>query len=235
MTTTRINRFVASSLALFGLCAPLGAAAQIQFKKGDIVVMEPTSLPEAAQLPGDSLFLNAANDGSFYLYVEQQQGARLVVFDVSDPAHIKVKSVTSLGGPGAFDFVQPLSTSAELVRYREGDGMGVLDLKNARHPSIQPLSNSVGDADVHTLGAGGFLAVSNPVFTQDARPKDFLVFDTVAAGTPALLTTVRQVTHQTTNQYMGTTFLSGDGGLTVVRRLSAERDYTTHQQQMSGN
>jgi hypothetical protein len=79
-------------------------------------------------------------DGSAYLYIEQQRGAQLSVFDVTDPSKIKLASSISLNVPGAFDFVRPLGGRAELVRFRENRGVAVLDLQKAKKPLLgEPL------------------------------------------------------------------------------------------------
>src|SRR6202035_5387717 len=90
------------------------AEAEIHSKSNNLVVMEPRDLPEQAQAPGNSLFLHSDNAGGTYLYVEQQQGARLSVFDVTDPARIKLVVSTPLAAEGAFHFVRPLGNNAEL-------------------------------------------------------------------------------------------------------------------------
>ena len=74
----------------------LPAEAEIHSKSKGLVVMEARDLPEQAQLPGNSLFLHSDNAGHTYLYVEQQQGARLSIFDVTDPARIKLVVSTRL-------------------------------------------------------------------------------------------------------------------------------------------
>ena len=58
-------------------------------------------------------------DGETYLYVVQQNGARLALFDVTDPAEIKPASSVPLNARGAFDFVRYLSGRTELVRFRD--------------------------------------------------------------------------------------------------------------------
>src|SRR6201999_833306 len=105
------------------------AQAEIHQKSNDVVVMEPRDLPEQAQMPGNSLFLHSDNAGRTYLYVEQQQGARLSVFDVTDPARIKLVVSTPLAAEGAFDFIRPLGYDAELVYYRDSQREAVLDLR----------------------------------------------------------------------------------------------------------
>ena len=85
------------------------------------------------------------------------------------------------------------------------------------------------------LGETGFLGVDEPYNHVRATPRDDQVVDISTPSDPVLLITVKQVKHQVANSDMGTTFLLGSDGLTVVRRISVENDYATHQQQMSGN
>ncbi len=126
--------FAATVLGCATLVTPLLAHAQLRSKSGEIVVMEPRNLPEEAQLGGNSFFLHADNSGTTYLYVEQQQGARLTVFDVTDPSHVKTVASTPLTVSGPFDFVRPLDGHVELIRFRDGKTVGVLDLSEARKP-----------------------------------------------------------------------------------------------------
>ncbi len=234
MKSARI-RIATAALAFTALAAPFTIQAQIRSRSGEIVVMEPSSLPEAAQLGGNSFFLHTTDGGSFYLYVEQQSGARLTVFDVTDPAHIKTVSSTPLTVSGPFDFVRPLDGRAELVRFRDGKGVGVLDLSKANHPSLRMVSALMDPGQTQSLGETGFLGVNEPYNYVRAMPRDYQVVDISTPSDPVLLTTVKQVKHQVANSDMGTTFLLGGDGLTVVRRISVENDYATHQQQMSGN
>jgi hypothetical protein len=81
--------------------------------------MEARDLPEQAQTPCNSLFLHSDNAGSTYLYVEQRQGTRLAVFDVTDPARIKLVVSSPLAAEVALDFVRPLGDHAELVYFRD--------------------------------------------------------------------------------------------------------------------
>lgn len=59
-------------------------SGEIRSKTRDLIVEAPSDLPEQAHTPGNSCFLYSDGDGSTYLYVEQQQGARLSVFDVTE-------------------------------------------------------------------------------------------------------------------------------------------------------
>jgi hypothetical protein len=234
-----MNNLIKSTLAL-GLVVTAEvlstspAAAEIHSKSNRLVVMQARDLPEQAQAPGNSLFLHSDNAGSTYLYVEQQQGTRLSVFDVTDPARIKLVVSTPLATEGAFDFVRPLGDHAELVYFRNSQREAVLDLRKAKRPVLRmvPAVTDLGPAE--SLGQSGFLATSQAYTYVPAVTHDYQVIDVVASD-PAQLATVTDVRHRVTNNETGTTFLLGPNGLTVVRRLSVENAYKVHQMQMQGN
>ena len=106
-------------------------------------MIQPGNLPEEAQLGGNSFFLHSDDSGTTYLYVEQQQGARLAVFDVTDPGHVKTVSSTALAVSGRFDFVRPLNGRTKLIRFRDESTVGLLDLAKAKKPSIRVVSTLV--------------------------------------------------------------------------------------------
>ena len=90
-----------------------------------------------------------------YLYVEQEQGAQLAVFNVTDPAHMKSVVTMPLTVPGPFDFVRPLDGKAELIRFRDGKTVGVLDLTKVRKPSIRIVAALVDTGQTESLGESG--------------------------------------------------------------------------------
>jgi hypothetical protein len=226
-----------STLALVFTAAVLttsSAEAEIHSKSKDLVVMEARDLPEQAQTPGNSLFLHSDNAGSTYLYVEQQQGARLSVFDVTDPARIKLVVSKQLAAQGAFDFVRPLGDDAELVYFRDNRKEAVLDVRKAKRPELRmiPAMTDLGAAE--PLGESGFLVRTQAHAYTPAVARDYQVMD-VAGSIPTQLATVSNVKHRVTNDYTGTIFLLGSDGLTVVRQLSVENDYKEQQLQTQGN
>jgi hypothetical protein len=233
-----MNNTIKSTLAL-GLVVAAAvltstAQAEIHSKSKQLVVMEPRDLPEPAQAPGNSLFLHSDNAGSTYLYVEQQQGARLSVFDVTDPARIKLVVSTPLAAEGTFDFVRPLGYNAELVYFRDGQKEAVLDLREAKRPVLRMISTVTDLGPVESLGQSGLLATSQPYNYVPASGRNYHVID-IAASAPAQLAAVNDVRHRVTNDETGTTFLLGPNGLTVIRRLRVESDYRAHQMQTQGN
>jgi hypothetical protein len=210
------------------------AQAEIHSRSKELVVMEARDLPEQAQTPGNSLFLHSDNAGSTYLYVEQQQGARLSVFDVTDPARIKLAVSTPLAAEGAFDFVRSLGDDAELVYFRDNQKEAVLDLRKTKRPVLRMISTMTDLRPTEVFGESGLLVTSQGYKYIPAVARDYQVID-IAASNPAQLATVRDVKHRVTNDETGTTFLLGSNGLTVVRRLSVENDYKEHQLQTQGN
>jgi hypothetical protein len=210
------------------------AEAEIHSKSQELVVMEARDLPEQAQTPGNSFFLHSDNTGSTYLYVEQQRGARLSVFDVTNPAHIKLVVSTPLATDGAFDFVRPLGNQAELVYFRDSQKEAVLDLRKAKRPVFRETSTVTDLGQAETLGENGLLSTSQVHTYVPAVARDYQVID-IAASSPTQLATVKDVKHRVTNDETGTTFLLGSNGLTVVRRLSIENNYKVSQMQMEGN
>jgi len=101
------------------------------------VLVPPADLPEMARQGGEAMLLLDAKDGRTLLYVEQDQGASLAIFDVTDPLHIKGEGAVQLNAPAPFDFVTNAGNQAELVRYRDGGGVAVLDLHNVKGPVLK--------------------------------------------------------------------------------------------------
>ena len=221
--------------AAFAALIALPVQAQIYSKNHELVVENPRTLPEQAQSTGTALFLHSDDAGRTFLYEEQADGKRLAVFDVTDPAHITVVSTQALEDHGAFDFVRPLDGRAELVRFRQGGAVGVLDLRKSKTPTLRLVNALINPGESQSLGESGYLGIDEPYNYVRAIPRDYQVVDISVPSEPSLLTTVKAVKHQVTNGDTGTTFLLGSEGLTVVRRISVEEDYKIHQLQMQGN
>ena len=218
--------------ALVTLVPSYVSHAQLHSKSGRLIVLTPRDLPEAARVNGNSFFLHASG-GGYYLYVEQQSGAQLVIFDVTDPAHIKVKATQRLAVSGPYDFVRPMGVNGELMRFRDGKTVAMLDVSKEGAPEMR---------DASAMKAQGETVVSeNPSSSDGSEPDKFVrpvrhdyeVVDTAAVGQPEHVTTVKQVKQQVVNDDTGTTFLLNSDGLTVIRRTDAEEAYATHKQQLA--
>lgn len=200
----------------------------------DIIVVAPTTLPSLAQQGSEDLLLYSDDAGSTYLYLEQQNGARLAVLDVTDPAHIVLAASVTMELPHAYDFVQAVGTSSELIRFRDGAGIAFLDLRHPKNPRAVTVRD-LTSVPFEMLGESGYLATAQRAGTDAAnlQGRDVQVIDTTA--TPRLIATVAHATREVSRSETGTTFLLGDQGLTVVRRTDVEELHAQHEMSMRGN
>jgi hypothetical protein len=203
----------------------LGAILPLQIihagSSSSVVVVPPTELPSLAQQSGEAMFLRDASDGRTLLYVEQRQGSQLAVFDVTDPAHVKGKGSAQLDAAGPFDFVAPLGRRAELVRFRDGRGDAILDLRKA--PTLNKVQglDSQGSA---TLLRYDVLGATAPASFPDSVqiPRDYQVLQAGGSHGEERVIEVKQVRQEATKVDTGTTFLLAEKGLYVIRRPALE-------------
>lgn len=221
--------------AILAVAGTATLKAELRSKSNEIIVLQPTDLPEQAREGGNSLFLHSDSEGRMYLYIEQHEGARLTTLDVTDPGKIRFVSFLVLSSPAPFDFVRPLGGQAELIRYRDSKGLAILDMHSARKPVVKSVSGLTESGSTEPLGERAFMMIDEPYSYVRAVPRDFQVIDISSPADPVLLTTVKQVRHKVVNGQTGTTFLIGSEGLTVIRRLPVEQEYKTEQIQKSHN
>jgi hypothetical protein len=206
------------------------AEAQVQSHSKNIVVVLPTSLPELARRPGIAFQLySGSGDGKCYLYIEQHHGQRLLVLDVTDPAHIKQVNAISLSVPGPYEFVQTLANSTFLIRFGNHGGIAMIDLGKPNSPVLKGTSALYFPGPVEPMGRSGFLMAREPEFGSPATPRDYEVVDSSNPAGPSLLCTVKQVNAKIDRSETGTIFLLGSEGLTVIRRPQTEDRYKTDQ------
>src|ERR1700722_4484351 len=116
-----IKNIVLASAVLVSAASTLTASA-FEKPKSNFIVQALSTKAEFAQNSSQDLLLRADEHGTAYLYVEQQQGALLTIFDVTDPVHITLAASVPTAAHGAFDFVTPVGESSELVAFRDGSG-----------------------------------------------------------------------------------------------------------------
>jgi hypothetical protein len=191
--------------------------------KTDFIVQALSTNPEFVGNTSEDLLLHDGDDGSTYLYVEQQQGGVLTIFDVTNPDHMKLLKSVPTETRGSYDFVTPLGGSTELISFRDGSGTAVLDLRNAKTPRVT-LIEVPASLPTETLGTVGYLSLRQQAKpTAPAQLRDIDLVET--SQSPRLLTTVTGVTKETARAQTGTIFLLGEGKITVIRRKDAEREY----------
>ncbi len=211
----------------------LAQAASHQ-SKTDILVEPSTTLPELAQQKSEDILLHFDGAGTPYLYVEQQQGAQLVVLNVNDPAHVKVVASVTTGVSRPYDFVQAMGDTLEQIRFRDGSGSALLNMRKAKAPQVVNVENSVAEP-VKPLGNSSYLVVMTNFTQQQAVPagRDYRVLE---FGTPAHpVVTIAGVTRIAERSDTGTIFLLGTQGLTVIRNLGAEQQYAAEEAVLDHN
>jgi hypothetical protein len=206
--------------------ATLPAAAA--FIQPQLMVQSLSTKPQFVRYPSQDLLLRSDNQGSVYLYVEQEEGAVLTVFDVTDPGHMKLLTSVSTEGHGPYDFVSPMGGSTELVAFRDGSGTAILDLRKARKPQMSAVRSAAAQV-IEPLGSVGYLSSSIPQ-AQTVRIQSRNVQLIATGRRPRVLATLNGVTRELDRPETGTIFLLAKGRVTVIRRRDAERQYTMDQE-----
>jgi hypothetical protein len=169
----------------------------------DTILVAPSNLPELARQSGEAMLLGDTVDGRTLLYIEQNQGSQLAIFDVSDPAHVKSDASVTLDVPGPFDFVGSAGNQAEIVRFRLDQGEALLDLHNGKKSKLKKID--VAYPQVSTIKLSTDEITATNAATSLIRAID-----------------PKQVRGETSNADTGTTFLLTEKGLYLIRRPALE-------------
>jgi hypothetical protein len=236
MKATKAVRFAKIAIAaITGLLLTLSVQAEIKSRSGNQIVVEPADLPEMARTPGQSLFLYETADSETYLYGEQENGTRLAILDVTDPAKIKATALVPVKASGAFDFVRCLNDRAELVRFRESGQLAELDLREPKNPTLKSASSLSEPGHTESLGETGLVMINGHYRYVGGKAHDYNLVDVSNPAHPTPVATIKQVKHKVVNEETGTTYLLSSDGLTVIRRPRVEEDHKTEQIQEEWN
>jgi hypothetical protein len=233
MNKKRIVRIAQVMLATALTLTVTGLAEAENKPSEKIILVTPSELPELARVPGQAMLLYETEDGRTLLYIEQDQGARLAIFDVTDPVKIDEKTAVQLDAPGPFDFVSSLGAYSELIRFQNGQGDALLDLHKVESPSIETVQGLDVQGSIQRLGVEGFIIANQPNPQSDAADANYQLVDISNADHPNLVADVNQVIEKITNDETGTTYLLAKDGLYIVRRPSIEQEYDIHRWQLS--
>jgi hypothetical protein len=138
---------------------------------------------------------------SRYLYIEQENGKRLAVFEVSRPAHARAVAEIELNSP-QFEFLQAVNSKLVLVRIAGSNGsakLGVLDLQHPKKPTLRVL----GDAEF------------TPASLEPSGPAKQL-----APGTA-----IRNIRQEISDEELGSCFVLSAEGLWIIRHPAIEKDF----------
>jgi hypothetical protein len=233
MNTTQIARIAVLTLAALAALTLTGQAEARNHS--NIIVTRPGDLPELAREPGQAMLLHETGDGRTLLYIEQDHGARLAIFDVTDPAKVKQETAARLDAQDSFDFVSALGDNAELVRFRNGQADAVLNLHKVDVPTLNTIQGLDLQGSTERLGDDGFTVADQPSGHFDAKDPNYEIVDTSNPLQPQTVVDVKQVREQITNDETGTTYLLTAEGLYLIRRPAVEEEHQIHEWQMLPN
>jgi hypothetical protein len=203
----------------------VAVSVQAEVRSKAIVVESPSDLPELAQGRSEAMYLHHTGEAQAILYLERNQGRNLAFLDVTDPAKIKAVGQVSIDAPSAYDFVQDLADSAVLIRYRNHSGFAVISFKNYKQPVLKGEPEYLHPASVEPDGSSALLLVSANAAAPPPREPDYEVLNISNPSSPTPLATISGVIQRLDRPQTGTVFLLNDQGLTVIRRLAAEREH----------
>lgn len=191
-----------------------------------IMVESSSTVPVLAEANSEAMYLHKTSDGTALLYVESAGGTELTTLDVTDPAKIRRVAETKLGASSAFDFVEPIGRNNVLIRYRDGSGDALINVKHSNKPVLEAASAVEGTEAAEKLGETGLLSASTDVVAPVVQNDPiYTVWDSTHAAHPTVLATIPGVTQRLANEDTGTLFLLSKDGITVVRRLRVEEDH----------
>ena len=215
------NKVLCIASALMVVCVPTPGAAKPSVQ--NIVIESPAQSPVLAQAGAEAIYLRGLADGRTMLYVENQGGRSLYILDVTHPAAIQFAGHAEIASTAPFDFVSDLPAGA-LIRYRSGCGFAIIDFKNWAHPRLVQSVEFSRAGSAETVGSDELLLSSGAAApAYQAIVKDYVVVDTSTLSRPNTLATIPSVKQRMQRPETGTTFLLNPAGITVVRRLSAEK------------
>ena len=180
----------------------------------ELVVVPSRKMPAETRQPGIAMTLHLVGPQTLYLYVEEQNGRKLAVYDVSDPGKIKLKKIVQIDVSGPYDFVQSVSPSMELIRYRSGGQATMIDLSKPKEPRLSAIGSAVSES---------YIVPSEPVSNSPLISKTPVDYEVFVPSSPQPPLTIKGVLQQEMDAGNGTTYLLGADGLTEIRNIKQER------------
>jgi hypothetical protein len=234
MKTERITRIaLLTPMAVIALVITGYAQPRNHPSSDKIIVVGPADLPELARVTGQAMMLHGTMDGRTLLYIEQNHGARLAVLDVTEPAHVKAVGSARVNAPGSFDFISSLGADAVLVRFRNGDGEAILNLRKVKAPTLSMIQGLDSQGATEFLGDAVLVVAKRTTVQSDPSDTDYQVVDISNPLHPSPLPDINQVLEKITNYQTGTTFLLTSDGLYLIRQPALEAEFRTREQQMT--
>jgi hypothetical protein len=171
------------------------------------------------------MYLYTNGSGQAFLYLEQDQGKSLAILDVSNAGSIREVGRVSLAVQSAYDFVQSLSHSAALIRYRDGSGFAVITFRKYKQPVLVAAPALPNLANIQAFGHNTLLFASANNPSSPSQDNQCEVIDVSNPAKLKSLVAIHGLKQRLERPDTGTLFLLGSDGLTVIRRPSIEEQY----------
>lgn len=224
----------ATQLALFAACFTLitnAASAQTISHARDLVIETPSVLPVESRQPANAFYLNTnSGDGQAYLYIEQQNGKKITVLNVTDLAHIRAVQTVSLDFAEPFCFAEELNNSYIVLRSMGQKEMALLNVRKAKSPVLENADAFQHTSAVQPIGNSTFLLASaQNAPARSPRPQEYRIVESEKNKAFSTLYAAKGVVASIDREETGTLFLLGSEGLTVIRHPDKEEEYEAMQ------
>jgi len=229
--TTNLKSVTLAALVLASLTAN---AVVVPHSKA--IVESPETHPTLAEANPEAMYLHDTNDGRTLLYIEAENGRKLISLDVTDPSRIQRFTQSELPATSAYDFVRDLGDSSVLIRYRNGSGVALISFKHLKRPELSSSPALVKADTSEQLGPTAVLVSSDEPARSFARPAaSYRVIDTSRFTHAAVLASIPDVQQSVSETDTGTLFLLNKNGINVVRQLEVEVEHQIEENQKRGN
>lgn len=219
--------------AIFAMSMSVQANATVRSKT--IIVDLPSDLPELAQGRSEAMYLHHTHAAQVILYLEKDQGRRLAILDVTDPAHVQAVGQVPVAALATYDFVQYLGNSTVLIHYRNHSGFATISFKNYKEPVLTAEPGYLHPAKVQPDGTDAFLLVSAGSTTTSTPTREPQSYEVISVSGLTPLATIKGVIQRVDRPGTGTIFLLNEEGITLVRSLAAEKEHQTEIWEKEGN
>jgi hypothetical protein len=118
------------------------------------------------------------------------------------------------------------------VRFRNGQGAAVLNLHNAKTPTLNTIQGLYSQGATEFLGDDVLVVAKRSSVQSDENDTDYQVVDISNPLHPNPLPDIKQVLEKITNDETGTTFLLTADGLYLIRRPVVEAQFRIREQEM---
>ena len=228
------TNFKSVTLAALVLASLTANAVVVPHSKA--IAESPETHPILAEANPEAMYLHDTNDGRTMLYIEAENGRKLISLDVTDPSRIQRFTQSELPATSAYDFVRDLSDSSVLIRYRNGSGVALISFKHLKRPDLSSSPALVNADTSEQLGPTAVLVSSDEPARSFATPAaSYQVIDTSRPTHAAVLASIPDVQQSVSKTDTGTLFLLNKNGINVVRQLEVEVEHQIEEHQKRGN